>query len=262
MTSSSFDLRGRRVLITGASRGLGRDLARGFAEAGADLALVARDAAALDALTAEHGGTAYPTDLTDREATRALIARVERDGPVDILVNNAGDEHVGSFAALDADGLEFVVGLNALAPAELCRQVVPRMTARDRGRIVNVSSFAGIICTPNLTAYSATKAFLSQLTVNLEFELRHTPIVCTKVEMGEILGTGQAQKVRADPQVAQIFTRMYRLHLSRPLTMSEVTDAIVDAVHTGRTSVRLPRRVAPASYVSDLFRRTPWLLAR
>jgi short-subunit dehydrogenase len=257
-----FDLTGRRVLVTGASRGLGRDLARGFAEAGAELALVARDAAALDALVSEYGGRAYPTDLTDRHAARALIARVEDDGPLDVLVNNAGDERVGRFADLDAGALQFVVALNALAPAELCRQIVPRMIAREQGRIVNVSSFAGIICTPNLTAYSATKAFLTQLTVNLEFELRGTPIVCTKVEMGEIAGTGQAEEVRTDPEVDRIFERMYRLQLSRPLTMPEVTDAIVAAVRGGRTSVRLPRRVAPASYVSDLFRRTPWLLAR
>jgi short-subunit dehydrogenase len=235
---------------------------RGFAHAGAQLALVAREASALQEVISEHGGKAYPADLTHPAATRALIALVERDGPVDILINNAGDERVGPFTDLDAEALEFVVRLNALAPAELCRQIVPRMIARDHGRIVNVSSFAGVICTPNLTAYSATKAFLTQLTVNLEFELKDTPIVCTKVEMGEIAGTGQAEKVRGDPQVNEIFERMYRLHLSRQLTMPEVTDAIINAVRRGRTLVRLPRRVAPASYVSDLFRRTPWLFAR
>jgi short-subunit dehydrogenase len=258
----AFDLTGRRVLITGASRGLGRDLARGFAHAGADLALVARDAAALDSLTSQYGGQAYPTDLTDRHAIRTLIARVEDDGPLDVLINNAADESVGRFTELDAATLEFVVALNALAPAELCRQIVPRMIARGKGRIVNVSSFAGIICTPNLTAYSATKAFLTQFTVNLAFELRNTPIVSTKVETGEILGTGQADKVHANPEVDQLFDRMYRLHLSRPLTMPEVTNAILHAVRTGRTSVRLPRRVAPASYISDLFRHTPWMLTR
>jgi short-subunit dehydrogenase len=254
MTTSPLDLTGRRVLITGASRGLGRELALGFAAAGARLALVARDREALDDLAATHGGHSYPTDLTDRDALRGLLDRVEADGPVDILVNNAGDERVGPFAELDADGLEFVVRLNALAAAELCRQAVPRMLARGVGRLVNISSMGALVCTPHLAAYSATKAFLSHFTANLALELRDTPITCTKVEIGETSGTGQADSVRRDPVVTAVFDQLYRLHLSRPLTTREVTEATIRAVREGRPSVQLPRRLAPAARLADLIR--------
>jgi short-subunit dehydrogenase len=262
MKPAVMDLRGRRVLITGASRGIGKDLVRGFAAAGAQVALVARGADPLHALAAEHGGRAYPTDLTDRDAVRALIARVEADGPVDVLINNAGDECIGRFTSMDADTLELIVHLNALATAELCRQALPRMLARGEGRLVNVSSFAGIVCPPHLAAYAATKAFVTHLSVNLAFELKDTPITCTKVEIGEVADTGLMDKGRTEPELAGMFDRMYRLRMSRLITPAEITAATIDAVRRGRASVRLPRRLAPASYLSDVPRRMPWLTAR
>jgi short-subunit dehydrogenase len=262
MNTSTLDLTGRRVLITGASRGLGRDLVRGFAAADAIPALVARDANALDELAATHGGHAYPTDLTDHDAVHGLLERVEADGPIDILVNNAGDERVGPFAELDATDLELVIRLNALATAELCRQAIPRMLDRGIGRLVNISSMGALVCTPHLAAYSATKAFVSHLSAGLSLELRDTPITCTKVEIGETTGTGQAQSVRRDPVVTAVFDRLYRLHLSRPLTAAEVTEATIRAVREGRPSVQLPRRVAPAARLTDLIRTSTWYATR
>jgi uncharacterized protein len=110
-----MDVNGKRILITGASRGIGRDLARGFAQAGADVALVARGGGPLEQLAQELSGRAYPVDLTNSEQLRGLIARIERDGAVDILVNNAGDECIGPFTGMDADTLRFIVELNVLA---------------------------------------------------------------------------------------------------------------------------------------------------
>src|SRR5690348_1482988 len=130
-----MEISGSRVLVTGASRGIGRELARGFAAAGADVALVARSAAVLEALARELGGRAYDADLTDRGELRGLADRIEADGPIDILVNNAGDECIGRFTDMDADTLAFLIHLNVLAAAELSRQVLPRMLARGRGHI-------------------------------------------------------------------------------------------------------------------------------
>jgi short-subunit dehydrogenase len=257
-----MQIHGARVLITGASRGIGRDLARGFAEAGADVALVARGADALEQLAGEIGGRAYATDLTDGDALRGLLARVEGDGPVDILVNNAADECVGRFTDMDADTLEFMIRLNALAPAELTRQALPGMLARDRGHVVNVSSFGGIVVPPMLATYAATKAFLTHHSVNLQFELKDTPIGVTKVEIGEVADTGLMEKGRTEPSLAAMFERMYRLRISRLITPQEITAATLDAVRENRWSVRLPRRLAPASVLADLPRRTPWIFAR
>ncbi|WP_445184048.1 SDR family NAD(P)-dependent oxidoreductase [Pseudonocardia sp. Cha107L01] len=257
-----MEITGTRVLITGASRGLGRDLALGFATAGADVALVARNADALAELAGLTGGRAYPCDLADRAAVRGLLARVEADGPVDILVNNAADEGIGRFTELSADTLEFMVRLNALAPAELTRQALPGMLRRGRGHVVHVSSFAGIVVPPMLATYASTKAFLSHHAVNLQFELKDTPVGVTRVELGEIAGTDMMAHGRTEPALAGMFERMYRLRLNRQLNSAEITAAVLDAVRENRWSVRLPRRLSPASLLADVPRRMTWLLAR
>src|ERR1700733_9351002 len=93
----AMELRGKRVLITGASRGIGEALVHAFAEAGATVALVARTQDSIRALAAERGGPAHPADLSDPKQVATLISHVEDEaGPVDILVNNAG---IGSPAA-------------------------------------------------------------------------------------------------------------------------------------------------------------------
>ena len=90
---------GARVLVTGASRGIGDALARGFAAAGADVALVARSEAPLKELAADLGGTAYPTDLADPEQVAGLIERVEADGPLDDSIPNTFGSKSGSCVA-------------------------------------------------------------------------------------------------------------------------------------------------------------------
>jgi short-subunit dehydrogenase len=256
-----MEITGTRVLITGASRGLGRDLAIGFAKAGAEVALVARDADALSDLARSIGGRTYPCDLSDRDARRGLLARVEVDGPIDILVNNAADEKIGRFTGMGADELEAMVTLNALTPAELTRQALPGMLARGRGHVVQVSSFAGIVVPPMLATYASTKAFLSHHAVNLQFELKGTPVGVTRVELGEIAGTDMMARGRTEPALAGMFERMYRLRLNRQVSSEEITSAVLAAVRENRWSVRLPRRLTPVSLLADLPRRMTWLFA-
>jgi uncharacterized protein len=253
---------GKRALITGASRGIGTDLARGLRRSGADVAIVARGADELATIASELGGKAYPTDLTDRAALLGLLDRVEVDGPIDILVNNAGDEKIGGFDEMDADTLDFIVRLNVLAVAELQRQALPRMIKRGRGHIVNVSSYAGVICPPNLATYAATKAFITHHTSNLAEEFRHTPVRFTKVEIGEVSDTGLMDKGRTDAAFAAMLQRLYRIHASRLITPAEITAATLKAIERERGSVRLPRRVSGGSYLADAPRQLTHLLSR
>src|SRR3954452_9711578 len=123
-----MELAGRRVLITGASRGIGQALAERFTAAGARVALVARSEGPLKELADRLGGTAHPTDLGDREQLLGLIERIEADGgPVDVLVNNAGVDLAGSFLPNRSDEIEFLFRVNLLAPIELCHQAIPRL---------------------------------------------------------------------------------------------------------------------------------------
>src|SRR3954452_16662089 len=135
-----MDLQGSGVVITGASRGIGRALTEAFATAGADVRLVARNRGALEELAARVGGSSHPCDLADRQAVAGLIDRIEAEaGPVDVLVNNAGIDTTGWLFEQTADDVEALYRLNLLVPAELSRQAVPKMLARGRGHIVNIS---------------------------------------------------------------------------------------------------------------------------
>jgi uncharacterized protein len=150
-----MELRGKRVLITGASRGIGESLAHAFAGAGATVALVARTKDAIGALAAELGGTAHPADLSDPMQVAELVGRVEEEaGPIDVLVNNAGIGSPAAFTDAPDDDLRQVTQVNYLAPAELCRQIIPRMLGRGGGHIVNISSLAGCSALPGLVSYS------------------------------------------------------------------------------------------------------------
>jgi short-subunit dehydrogenase len=231
------DLDGRRVLVTGASRGIGEALARRFAEAGATVALLARDEAAIDALAAELGGTAHPADLADPAAVAGLVDRIEADGgPLDVLVNNAALDGGGFFPELDQ-----VLHVNLVAALQLCRQVLPGMLDRGGGRIVNISSMAGVAAFPGMAAYAATKAGLSHFTEMLALDLRGLPVGTTLVELGPI-PTDMLDHVDTYQPTRDAFDRAYRLGLIVDVPRERVADEVVRAVERDRMHVRLPKR--------------------
>ena len=234
---------GRRVLITGASRGIGESTARAFADAGARVALVARSEEPLAKLAAELGGDAYPADLTDSTALAGLFDRIEADGPVDVIVNNAGVAPANRFVDTDAAALDALFRLNLLAPAELCRQALARMLPRGRGHIVNVSSLAGVSAVPGLAAYSASKAGLSQLSAALRAEVKGRGVGVTLVELGPVL-TGMLEGVHEYGPTDRSFARGARLGVLVDLDPHAVATAIVDAVRRDRRHVRMPKRAA------------------
>ena len=121
-----MDVRGKRVLITGASRGIGESMAQAFADAGARVALVARNKDVIERLAEKLGGSAHYADLSDANQVSGLIERLEADGgPIDVLVNNAGVESTASLWDAPDDELQRVTQVNYLTPAELCRQAIP-----------------------------------------------------------------------------------------------------------------------------------------
>lgn len=237
-------LRGKRVLITGASRGIGETLAYAFADAGALVALVARNQHAIETLAAALGGTAHAADLSDPAQVAALVPRVEEEaGQIDVLVNNAGIENPGSFIDEPADEMRRVTQVNYLAPAELCRQTVPRMLRRGSGHIVNVSSMAGVVAVPGVATYSASKAALSHFTAALRADLRGLPINTTLVELGPIPTDMLAQGYDYEP-TGKAFQRAYKLRFMVDVPREKVAREVVQAVKKGRRHVRLPRRGA------------------
>ena len=173
----SFDLTGKSALVTGASRGIGRALAVGLAQAGADVALSARDEAALQEVRAEVealGRKAFvlPADVTDPEAcVRLADDAIAALGQVDVLVNNAGgSSYMGSFTDLRFKGWEKTMRLNVDSIVHLSQPVGRHMLERGSGSVINVASVAGLTATPSLAAYGASKAAVISLTKTLALE--------------------------------------------------------------------------------------------
>jgi 2-hydroxycyclohexanecarboxyl-CoA dehydrogenase len=182
----------RTVLVTGASRGIGRSIALRFAEEGARVAVVARTAAALEE-TAKHavelGGKslAIPADITSPGAAEECVAAAEKAfGPVDILVNNAGVFIWRPFLKLSPEDWDRVLATNLTAAAAFCRAVLPGMVERRRGRIVNVASIHGMRGDANVAAQSAAKFGLIGLTQSLAREFRTCNVAVNAVSPGTV----------------------------------------------------------------------------
>ena len=174
---STFDLTGRTALVTGASRGIGRALALGLAEAGADVALSARDEGLLAEVAAEvaalgRRALVLPADVTDPAACVRLVGdAVEGLGAVDVLVNNAGgSSYMGPFTELRFSGWEKTMRLNVDSIVHISQAIGPHLLARGSGSVINVASVAGLAATPFLAAYGASKAAVISLTKTLAFE--------------------------------------------------------------------------------------------
>ena len=173
----------RVALITGASRGIGRSMAELFAREGAAVALVARSADALDEVAAtiiRDGGRALalPTDLVDPDAGPAAVERARAElGGIDILVNNAGgSSFMAPIAESRMSGVAKTMALNFDATLRMIQAVVPGMTERGRGSIVNVSSVTALRASPLLGHYGAAKAAVVSITQTLGVELGPTGV--------------------------------------------------------------------------------------
>ena len=174
---SGFRLDGRTALVTGASRGIGAAIAAAYAEAGADVALLARDAGRLAEVAAAveaHGRRAVvlPCDVTDIEAVQSSVARAIHElGQVDILVNNAGGNSFSMpLAGMRFSGWEKTMRLNLDSVVHLTQATLPHLLERKSGVIVNISSVAGLRGAPMMSHYAAAKAALLSLTQSVALE--------------------------------------------------------------------------------------------
>ena len=162
-----------KALVTGASSGIGREIARELARRGYDLILTARRADRLRELAAELpvAVEVLPADLTDRAQVTDLWERV-KDQDIDILVNNAGRGLFGPFDETDLDTELEMLEVNIVALHTLTKRFLPKLKARGTGRILNVASSAAFLPGPLLSSYYASKAYVLRLSEAVAEELR------------------------------------------------------------------------------------------
>ena len=174
------------VLITGASSGIGEELAACFARDGFNLVLVARSADKLKTLATRlasaHGVKAWvaPTDLSIGGNAALLAAKMKKDKhAIDVLVNCAGVLEHGQFIKMQPGRHQQLIDLNVSALTEMLAHFLPAMVARGHGRVLNVASIAAFQPIPSLATYAATKAFVLSLTESLAEELKDTGVTVT-----------------------------------------------------------------------------------
>jgi len=186
-------LKGKRVLITGAGRGIGRSIALAVAEEGADLVLAARSGDELEAVAREvngigHHAMAIPTDLADQQAVEALAAKALEQGPIDILISNAAfSPPPSSLIDLPMDVWRQTFMVNTGATLLLTKALTPGMTQRPGANIIIVSSIRGQGGTPYGGAYGSSKAALNQMVKTLACELGPLGIRVNAILPGPVL---------------------------------------------------------------------------
>lgn len=251
-----YDFRGKHVLITGGSRGLGLVLARRLADRGARLSICCRDPAELSRAVADlndRGATvvAVECDVTRRSRLREFIAFARQsNGPIDVLINNAGVIRVGPADEMREDDFEQSIETHFWAPLHAMLEVVPEMRARGAGRIVNVASIGGKVAVPHLLPYSAGKFALVGLSNGLRTELARHGIVVTTVCPG-LMRTGSHLnaefKGRNEEEYAWFATGNALPGLS--LSAEAAADKIIDACAIGDAEavIGLPAKLAVAA---------------
>lgn len=220
-------LDGRTALVTGASRGIGAATARALDRAGARVALVARDGEGLAAVARDlvHDPVVIAADLGAPDAPAAVARRgLSELGHVDILVNNAA--MAARLATVDTGAalIDTMLAVNVRAPLLLIGALVPSMTERGGGSIVNLSSVSGLVGTPRRAAYAASKGALDAATRSLAIELGPSGIRVNSVAPG-VVDTALWAKNKAIPGVVETIEQ--QTPLRRWATGEDIAEVIV-----------------------------------
>ncbi|MCU1482540.1 MAG: putative 3-oxoacyl-[acyl-carrier-protein] reductase [Subtercola sp.] len=172
MSNITFDFTGRTVLVTGAARGIGLEVARSFRVAGADVVMVDFDAAELQAAADEIGGFAAQADVSKTDdVERVVAATIEKFGRLDVLVNNAGILRDKVLWKMSDDDFEQVLAVHAGGTFRFTRAVVPQFRAQQYGRVINVTSYTGMHGNRGQANYGTAKAGIIGFTKTAAKEL-------------------------------------------------------------------------------------------
>jgi NAD(P)-dependent dehydrogenase (short-subunit alcohol dehydrogenase family) len=224
-----FDLTGRRSLVTGSGRGIGRAIALALAGAGSDVAITSRKVEDAEPVAAEirarqRKSLAVALDVRDGGSIRACFDRVAREwGTIDILVNNAGTNIPTDLVSLDEDGWDTVVDTNLKGVAFVTQAALPVL--RDGGRLINVASIYGVLGRVERIAYSAAKGGVVTLTKSLALELAPRGITVNAVGPSLIETDLTRERMRKDPRFRDV--EVARTPLGRLATVEDVAGAVV-----------------------------------
>jgi short-subunit dehydrogenase len=242
----------KTVIVTGGSEGVGAAAARLFAEAGANLMLVARNRKNLEAIAAELRDKArvsvFPMDVSDADSCADMVKKTLFEfGRIDVLVNNAGFHVRGDVESATADELARTIDVNLRAPIVLTRLVLPHIREAGGGAIINVASLAGRTPVPGSAAYSASKFGLRAFAFSLAEEIRDSGIKLAVVSPGPI----------ATQFILDDIDKTSDLTFSQPMSSAEeVAQVILDLCGNNQREQAIP---AMSGVLTTLAYLMPWL---
>lgn len=245
------------ALVTGASGGIGEEIARQLAERNHDLVLIARSEDRLEALSHEFGQkygvmvTPIAIDLSTSSAAQDTLRELEARGlRVDVLVNNAGFADFGEFSSSDPAKQVQMLNLNIVTLTMLTRALLPGMLQNKRGHVLNVASTAAFMPGPLMSVYYASKAYVLSFSEALDEELRGTGVSVTALCPGPVETGFQARAAMQDSKLLQ--SGLSRMSL---VTATDVAKAAVKALEHGQ-------RVVIPGFMNQLQALLPRLLPR
>jgi short-subunit dehydrogenase len=231
-------------LVTGATSGIGRATALRLLspQVGARVVALGRDGGGLDALSEAARLDSYAldrivgirADLSEPgDIDLAVQEALAAFGVIDVLVNNAAQGWAGPFAEQEADGADYLVRVNLIAPIRMTRAFLPAMLERRRGAIVNVSSIAGHLGVKDEAVYASTKAGLIGFSESLRYELRNSGV-----------HVGVVSPAVVDTPFFERRGRPYGRRFPRPIPPERVAETVVRSIRSGRAQLYVPRWTA------------------
>ena len=257
-TGMKRDLRGQRILITGASSGIGRALTEELASLGARLAIAARSEDKLRELakTLQTETLVLPGDVTKDADRRRFIEEAEkRFGGLDVLINNAGIASWAYFANSTEEILRQIMEVNFFAPAELMRLAIPVLTRGNQPAIVNIASMCGRKAMPAWSEYSASKYALCGLTEALRAEFARFEVDVLLIVPGLTSSDFSQHLLRKEGKA--------KIEFDKVMPPAKVAAAIVNSLRKSKRETILGRDARWMLRINKFFPRlTDWLLAR
>lgn len=238
-----MDVKGKVVLVTGASEGIGAATARLLAARGAKVAVAARSIDKLNELTVELDGSfAVQVDMTQPESITAMVDAVaEHYGRIDVLVNNAGRALRAPVTDIKIADFQDIINLNVYGPLLAMQAVIPRMRQQGAGSIVNVSSNVSKMAIPTIGAYAATKYALNGLTLTARGELAADGIVVTVMHPGQT-ATNFGRNATVDQSMASAPPPSGGSHAT-PDTAEDVAEQVLEAIIDGPAEQYMSREM-------------------
>jgi NAD(P)-dependent dehydrogenase (short-subunit alcohol dehydrogenase family) len=231
---------GRVAVVTGASSGIGAEIARLLAARGDLCILLARRAERLEALAEELGGEAEPCDVSDREAVEAVAGRIlERHPRIDVLVNNAGIPGRTSFLAGDPEVIERLIRINYLGAVWCLRAFLPGLRAAAPSDVVNIVSVSGVVAAPPSGPYSASK---------------HAQLAFSRTAAAELRGEGiRVHTVKPGFTETEGFPQSWLPRPARRLVIGprDVAAHVLRSLDDGRGETTVPRYYGPVGTLQD-----------